>query len=119
MVKLVEQIEIDFQGTEDEDIIQWVESNGLDQGKLDKLTFSHALHVWPETFDAAELEELYKKDIDGSPNGWLQGVYRLLAEGDARGAMDALYREFPQLRPPRDERNLVLRLGAGGGTAHG
>ncbi|TAY95837.1 hypothetical protein [Rhizobium ruizarguesonis] len=119
MVQLVEQVTIDFQGTEDGDVIAWATGERLDRDSLNDLTFSHTFDVDEELLDVETIEEIYRANVALSNNGWLQRVYRLLAEGDARAAMDELHSEFPQLRPPQSELNLVLRLGAGGGIAHG
>ena len=118
-MQFVEQVTIDFQNTEDEDIIQWVKRERLDRDGLDDLTFSYTFHIDEEELDGDVIEEIYKVNIALSNNGWLQRIYRLLAEGDSRAAMDELHREFPQLRPPQSELNLALRLGAGGGVARG
>jgi hypothetical protein len=113
MVQIAKQVAINFADTEDEDILAWVKGERLNPDQLDDLVFTHTFRLSADTLAESEIDALFREEVSLGSFGWLPRIYRLLAEGDARAAMDELHREFPQLRPPQAELALVTRLGGG------
>lgn len=63
------------------------------------------------------LEALQERDVDIQP--WLPQVYRLLAQGKVRDAMDLIYDNVDQgLAPPSHERALADLLSGTRSTTH-
>ena len=103
MTTFTREVTIDFETAGGAQVEAWLKNLRMAPTEIDDLVVNVEVEIGLEDFDDEDIaEELYSR-MDFN---WLERTYRLLAEGDAAGAMDVLASEFKQLAPPSHARAL-------------
>ena len=107
-----QEITIDFSkiDPDDEDVARWLAAMGLNAAEVDDLTVTVDVDVDIEGFDDDEIANEYAVRFGDTFS--IEGIYRLLAEGNLNEAMDLMSRVF-NLAEPSHERRVVARIAAG------